>query len=620
MNTSMHHWTPITIRFLMTWGAIISTKLLFLAANFSFLSISAHDFIYAIPFDLSTIALYSLPHLFFYLLPVNKSLQPIKEALAGFLFYLTITIIILLNMWDVAYFPFSQRLSTFDTFSFLIQSPDKGLINYFLLDFWWISLTSILLIASFIMLDLRLAKKRIKQFVPIKYQLLHFAIGSLLFFSIGRWSFGPKPLGVLDANKYTSAENVPFILNTAFVTLKTIQSEKLPDKPLISLEESKKYFNPIKEINPSSIKEIKKNVVIIILESFGDKMIHQTINGIKITPFTDSLLGQSCYYENGIANGKQSIEALPAIFASIPHLMNTPYILSSFCNNRLNALPSILKSHGYSTAFFHGAKNGSMRFDSFSKKLGFERYYGKDEYPNKSHDNGTWGISDGYFNPWTVQEISKIKQPFFVSLFTISSHHPYQIPKTYSKKISNALSKEQLSFHYADESLRDFFSKAQKESWYKNTVFVICADHIPQQLDKSSKTIFEKFHIPIAFFTPDKSIPIEKKSSYFQQIDIETFILNYLNIKTKYYAFGNDTTISEGVIYLNGNYYLLSNNTDINFNESKNEAVFHDKIAANFFTINNNTKNQTHRKLLLRIKSIIGRYRNDLITNQTIVK
>jgi phosphoglycerol transferase MdoB-like AlkP superfamily enzyme len=470
------------------------------------------------------------------------------------------------------------------------------------------------------MLDLRLAKKRNKQYVSIKYQVLHFAMGSLLFFSIGRWSFGPKPLGVLDANKYTNAENVPFILNTAFVTLKTIQSEKLPDKPLISLAESEKYFNPIKEISPSSKNENKKNVVIIILESFSDKMIHQTMNGIKITPFTDSLLSQSCYYENGIANGKQSIESLPAIFASIPHLMNTPYILSSFCNNRLNALPSILKSHGYSTAFFHGAKNGSMRFDSFSKKLGFDRYYGKDEYPNKSHDNGFWGISDGYFNPWTVQEISKIKQPFFVSLFTISSHHPYQIPKKYSKKISDALSEEQRSFHYADESLRDFFSKAQKEPWYKNTVFVICADHTPQQLDPSSKTIFDKFHIPIAFFTPDKSIPIEKKSSYFQQIDIAPYILNYLAIKTKYYAFGNDATISEGLIYLNGNYYLLSNTNDINFNESKNEAVFHDKIGANFFTINNNSKNQTHRKLFLRIKSIIGRYRNDLITNQTLVK
>ena len=620
MNNSINHWTPITIRFLIVWGVLLCTKLLFLAGNFSYLNIRAYDFIYAIPFDLSTIALYSLPFLFFYLLPINKSLQRVKESLVNVLFYLTITTIILFNMWDVAYFSYSQRLSTFDTFSFLIQSPDKGLIHYFILDYWWISMASILLITASILLDKRLAKNHKKPILPLKFQLLHLIFGSLLFFSIGRWSFGPKPLGVLDANKYTSAENVPFILNTAFVTLKTIQSEQLPDKPLISLAESEKYFNPIKEISPSSKNENKKNVVIIILESFSDKMIHQTINGIRITPFTDSLLSQSCYYENGIANGKQSIESLPAIFASIPHLMNTPYILSSYCNNKLNALPSILKSNGYSTAFFHGAKNGSMRFDSFSKKLGFDRYYGKDEYPNKSHDNGFWGISDGYFNPWTVQKISKIKQPFFVSLFTISSHHPYQIPKKYSKKISDALNEEQLSFHYADESLRDFFSKAQKEPWYKNTVFVICADHIPQQLDKTSKTIFDKFHIPIAFFTPDKSIPIEKKSSYFQQIDIAPYILNYLAIKTKYYAFGNDATISEGLIYLNGNYYLLSNTNDINFNESKNEAVYHDKMTNQLFKINTKTINQTYSKLLLRLKSIIGRYRNDLITNQTIVK
>jgi phosphoglycerol transferase MdoB-like AlkP superfamily enzyme len=620
MNNSINHWTPITIRFLIVWGVLLCTKLLFLAGNFSYLNIGAYDFIYTIPFDLSTIALYSLPFLFFYLLPINKSLQRVKESLVNFLFYLTITTIILLNMWDVAYFSYSQRLTTFDTFSFLIQSPDKGLIHYFILDYWWISMASILLITAFILLDKRLAKNQKKPILPLKFQLLHLIFGSLLFFSIGRWSFGPKPLGVLDANIYTNAENVPFVLNTAFVTLKTIQSEQLPNKSLISLEESKKYFNPIKEVSPSPKKRIKKNVVIIILESFGDKMIHQTINGIRITPFTDSLLSQSCYYENGIANGKQSIESLPAIFASIPHLMNTPYILSSYCNNKLKALPSILKSNGYSTAFFHGAKNGSMRFDSFSKKLGFDRYYGKDEYPNQNHDDGLWGIPDSYFNPWTVQEISKIKQPFFVSLFTISSHHPYKIPKIYSKKITDNLSKEQLSFHYADESLRDFFNKAKKESWYKNTVFVICADHIPQQLDKYSKTIFDKFHIPIAFYTPDKSIPIEKKSSYFQQIDIAPYMLNYLTIKTKYYAFGNDATISEGVIYLNGNYHLLSNHTDINFNESKNEAVYLDNRTHQLFKINTKTINQTYSKLLLRLKSIIGRYRNDLITNQTIVK
>jgi hypothetical protein len=154
-------------------------------------------------------------------------------------------------MWDVAYFSYSQRLTTFDTFSFLIQSPDKGLIHYFILDYWWISMASILLITAFILLDKRLAKNQKKPILPLKFQLLHLIFGSLLFFSIGRWSFGPKPLGVLDANIYTNAENVPFVLNTAFVTLKTIQSEQLPNKSLISLEESKKYFNPIKEVSPS---------------------------------------------------------------------------------------------------------------------------------------------------------------------------------------------------------------------------------------------------------------------------------------------------------------------------------------------------------------------------------
>ena len=151
-------------------------------------------------------------------------------------------------------------------------------------------------------------------------------------------------------------------------------------------------------------------------------------------------------------------------------------------------------------------------------------------------------------------------------------------------------------------------------------MFVICADHIPQQLDKYSETIFDKFHIPIAFFTPDKSIPIEKRSSYFQQIDIEPYILNYLAISTTYYAFGNDTTHPESLLYLNGNYNLLSKDLEIIFNESTNEAIFIDKIINKRIRFKNNSLTLKYRGMLYRLKSMIERYRNDLQRNQTKAK
>jgi phosphoglycerol transferase MdoB-like AlkP superfamily enzyme len=332
------------------------------------------------------------------------------------------------------------------------------------------------------------------------------------------------------------------------------------------------------------------------------------------------LLNQSCYFKNGIANGKQSIEAMPAIFASIPNLMATPYILSSFCNNKLNALPSILKTKGYTSAFFHGAKNGSMRFDSFSKKLGFDTYFGMNEYPIKSHYDGLWGIPDGYFNPWALSKINKMKEPFLASIFTISSHHPYKIPIKLEHKISKNLTKEQQSFYYADQSLCLFFKHAQKFPWFKNTIFVICADHTPQQLDGKSATNFEKFNIPIAFYTPDKSILPEKNLAYFQQIDILPYLLKELGITTQYYAFGNDSHQSGGLVYLNGNYLFLENQGELIFNEIEKTATYIDKTKGKRILIENKTLTLGDKQLLLLVKSVIERYRNDLRNNKTSIK
>ena len=620
MKNSFSNWTSIIHRFLLLWLALISTRLIFWGLNASYFDLEAIDFMYTIPFDLSTIALYCLPLLLIHFFPLNKRYAFIKKRVASIIFYVILISIIFLNMWDSAYFSFSQRRTSFDVFLFLIQSPDNGLFRYFLVDYFWISLAALALITLFIFLDLYLSKKIKEIETPIKFQFLHLIMASAVFFVIGRWSFGPKPLGVLDANKYTHSENVPFILNTAFVTLKTIQSEQFPSSSLIDLKESYAYFNPIKSVQQTKQNSTSKNVVFIILESFGDKMIHQTINGIKLTPFTDSLLNQSCYFKNGIANGKQSIEAIPAIFASIPNLMATPYILSSFCNNKLNGLPSILKTKGYTSAFFHGAKNGSMRFDSFSKKLGFDTYFGMNEYPIRSHYDGLWGIPDGYFNPWALSKINKMKEPFLASIFTISSHHPYKIPIKLENKISKNLTKEQQSFYYADQSLRRFFKQAQKFPWFKNTIFVICADHTPQQLDGKSATNFEKFNIPIAFFTPDKSILPEKNLAYFQQIDILPYLLKQLGITTKYYAFGNDSHQSGGLVYLNGNYLFLENQGELIFNEIEKTATYIDKTKGKRILFENKTLTLRDKQLLLLVKSVIERYRNDLRNNKTSVK
>src|SRR5690606_4915292 len=115
--------------------------------------------------------------------------------------------------------------------------------------------------------------------------------------------------------------------------------------------------------------------VLIILESFGREHTNR-----GYTPFLDSLATESRYYENGFANGKLSIDAVPSTLTSIPSLMTTSLITSGYALNKIHGMPRIANDNGYHTAFFHGAFNGSQNFDKYCHGAGFKAYYGMDEY------------------------------------------------------------------------------------------------------------------------------------------------------------------------------------------------------------------------------------------------
>ncbi|HBK82335.1 MAG TPA: sulfatase, partial [Flavobacterium sp.] len=184
-------------------------------------------------------------------------------------------------------------------------------------------------------------------------------------------------------------------------------------------------FNPVIETNPTA-KPTQQNVVVIILESFGSENIQR-----GQTPFLDSLIRKSLFFENGFANGKLSIDAVPSTLSSIPSLMSSSLITSSYSINKIYGLPKILKGFGYHTAFFHGAFNGSQNFDQYCKVAGFDAYYGKNEYKGPEAFDGKWGIFDEEFFQFYCQKMSQFKQPFFTSIFSISSHNPYKIPERY---------------------------------------------------------------------------------------------------------------------------------------------------------------------------------------------
>jgi uncharacterized sulfatase len=273
-----------------------------------------------------------------------------------------------------------------------------------------------------------------------------------------------------------------------------------------------------------------QNVIIIILESFSSEYMGINNPYKGYTPFLDSLAKSNLFFPNHFANGKTSMVAAPSILASIPGLMEEPYITSLYQTNTLNALGTQLNKNGYHTSFFHAAKNGSMCFDAFTKNADFTHYYGLNEYTgNKENFDGNWGIYDEPYLEYFTKTINTFPQPFASCVFTLSSHQPYSIPNQYS----NVFPKGDLEIHetigYVDYALKKFFKEAQKETWYKNTLFVITADHTHMRSKQEYMNTRGDYNVPLIFFHPSDKL-VADTSLIANQIDIMPSILDYLQI------------------------------------------------------------------------------------------
>ena len=153
------------------------------------------------------------------------------------------------------------------------------------------------------------------------------------------------------------------------------------------------------------------------------------------------------------------------------------------------------------------------------------KYFGREQYPYPGGDDGNWGIFDEEFLGFFNEKLVTFKQPFFTTVFTLSSHPPFKIPVQHKGRFPKGELKIQESVGYADYALKTFFEKAKKQDWYKNTLFVLSADHCSSEGKGFYKTTLGKFVIPLIFFDPSNEELVGVSEKNFQQIDISTSFL-----------------------------------------------------------------------------------------------
>lgn len=600
------------------------SRLVFGLANPSTLSSDYLSiFLAGLRYDITAVCILNLPVVLMHVYPSKFSFSAGYQKIISTLIILLNALALLFNYIDAGWFPFIQKRSTIDFFTLISTGDDlQNNIGIYLLDYWYLGLLWVLSAVALFYFENNFRKSIFT--LPVKNQFLptHLRIGVaillILFGVIGfRGGMQLKPLSIQAAAKMVPSNSIPLVLNTPYTLLKSRDDQLLKEPTFISMDAAKKIFNIHRQtISDSTFN--KKNVVLIIMESFSYEYISYYRPDKSVTPFLDSLMKVSDTWPNCFANAKRSIEGIPAVLSSMPSLMDQSFINSAYNVSNINSLASILQPHGYTTAFFHGGNNGTMGFDNFTKLAGYSNYYGKKEYDGPGEDyDGHWGIFDDKFFSFMIRKINSWKTPFHTAFFSVSSHHPYTIPSDYKNKIPRGLTPVEQGMAYADASLRSFFELAKKQSWYDETIFIITSDHSGPANTPYTSNRLGAYHIPLLFVNP-QSTNARVHLEIAQQTDILPSTLHLLNYSGKYSSFGRNLfESSEGwsINYSNQTWELITDTRILQFDGINTTHYYlrQDSLLKNDL-MNSNFSPSDTSSLLLR--AILQQYQFGLIHNQ----
>ncbi len=501
-------------------------------------------------FDISATIYINMLFIILSILPFDFRYSEIYQTILKYIFFVTNGLAFAINSADFVYYRFVFKRATADVFgTFENETNLIRLFFEFLIDYWPVTLFCILIWFLMVFLYNRVKVKKPEPSNRIIYYLINVLMIPLVAALViggarGGYKHSTRPITISNAARYIgNTRHVAIVLNTPFSLLRTSGQKTLERHEFYSKERLDELYNP--HYVPKGEKPFREdNVIIIILESFAREYIgfyNRDLEGgtyTGYTPFMDSLLMKSLTFDVSLCNGRKSIDAMPSILASLPSL-ETPYIISHYANNDINGLASLLRKKGYYTNFFHGAPNGSMGFDSFARMSGFEDYTGLDQYPDKDDFDGVWGVWDEPFFMFFADKLNSFPEPFLASIFSVSSHHPFEVPEKYKDKFKKGPAPITAVVSYTDYTLGKFFRKISDAPWYNNTLFIITADHTNETLHEEYQNNYGVYNVPIVFYKPGSDLKgIKNRIS--QQIDIMPTILSYLGYDEEYIAFGND--------------------------------------------------------------------------------
>jgi phosphoglycerol transferase MdoB-like AlkP superfamily enzyme len=380
-----------------------------------------------------------------------------------------------------------------------------------------------------------------------RFHLLHFLISAFLLaflFVPIRGGIQKIPMNVSDAYFSEKIFADHATINLPWNIMFSILNRNDNQNPFeyFSIKKSRElvdslYDTGLKRI-PSILSVNKPNIIIIILESFTAKWVG-CLGGVpNVTPNLDSIAAHGLLFTNIYAAGDRSEKGQVAVLSGYPNQAINSIIKTPTKTRDLPSINQSLEKIGYHSSYTYGGELEFANIKSYLINIKMDQLTDKYSFP-VSERTTSWGVHDQYVFDEFYQNIQTKRQPFFATLFTLSSHEPYDVPMKPHFKGSDQTTLFQNSVYYTDSIVGSFMNRLKEDPLWKNTLVVFVADHghpLPghDPVDKPSK-----FHIPLIFSGGALAMK-GKINTIGSQTDIATTILDQLQLPTQKFQWGKD--------------------------------------------------------------------------------
>jgi phosphoglycerol transferase MdoB-like AlkP superfamily enzyme len=569
-------------------------------------------------FDLAAIVLTNAVLFLLYLVPVPERWRRWQEKTVAWGFGLINGWFLAVNIVDVEYYRFAGKRFTRD--SFAIGQDLAAQTGQIAIYYWYYTLLILAITSGLIWFSLRNLRRSGRD------SKLSLILGTIVLLALsalgGRGGWQHKPLIPAQAYAGETGQLGILILNSSFTLLKSSDEAFIKPMSFMPDQDARALVSRRNQGPVTALPHPPKNVVLIILESFGKEYVFPPEGHPAYAPFLQSLAKKGTSFPNAYANGRRSIDALPAILAGVPAWMESAFITSPYQTNRVQGYPAILREHGYRTRFFHGGENGTMFFDVMADRFGFQDYIGEKEYPDRKDHDGKWGIFDEPFLQYAATRLSDDDKPFFAGIFTLSSHHPYTIPPQHRDRFPKGKLEIHESIGYADFALQKFYESAQKEPWFQDTLFIFTADHTQKSEFPEYETTNGRYRVPLIFIMNDQPLPFTHIERPVQHMDIMPTVLDALNVPVPALSrFGSSllqTVTRPGVVLRDEpRFVLVGEDQFLSWNPETDETASYD-WPSDIFLKTKQSFTQDRGQDLLYLKAEVQCFNNGMVQNSLV--